>query len=231
MSRDTVTQMSRETIAWIHEIDQHPLIGSVIRGEASREDYVAFLSATYHYLRWSGPLLARTAEGLRRRGRAAWLAAVLDRKCGEESSHERWVLQDLERCGENVDLIKAAPVPTAVRAYLAWSLTMADAGSPAFLGAAYALEVISMERAGVAAQNLIARRAIPEIEHAVTFLQGHGEADPGHVAAILDVLQRLDDPRDLSAVALSASVLRALYPCFFPAERAALRPIATPIAA
>jgi len=92
---------------------------------------------------------------------------------------------------------------------------MAEEGSPAFLGAAYALEFISMHRAKVAADNLRARKAIPNIEDAVTFLAGHGDADSGHIALLSDVLRQIRDPRDQDAILLSASVLRALYPRFF----------------
>lgn len=223
MSEREIEAMVRETAVWVRSMDDEPLLGGVIRGDASREEYVAFLAATYHYVRWSGPILAATAEGIARSGRLPWLSAVMNRKAGEESPHDRWLLHDLAGCGENPELIKAAPVPTAVRAYVAWSLTRAEEGSPGFLGAAYALEVISMERATRAAQNLVARRAIPGIEDAVSFLRGHGEADPGHVEALHDAFRRLDDPRDQAAVALSASVLRALYPRFFPARVAWIR--------
>src|SRR5262249_36113590 len=150
-------------------------VGSVIRGDASRERYVEFLAATYHYVRWSGPILARTAAGLRRSGRATWLADLVDQKSAEEAPHDRWAPADLRRCGENVELVKAAPAPRAVEAYVQWSLAMADAGSPAFLGSAYTFEVLSMERAGAAARNLRARGAVPA--DAVTFLAGHGDAD------------------------------------------------------
>ena len=92
---------------------------------------------------------------------------------------------------------------------------MAEAGSPAFLGYAYGLEFISMSRAQVAAENLLARAAIPEIEDASSFLVGHGIADPGHVALLEQVLGRIEDPEDQAAILLSASMLRVLYPLFF----------------
>lgn len=210
MSIDFVAKLSSDSSAWIEEIDAHPLISCITRGDASREQYVAFLAGSYHYVRWSGPILARTAEGLRRSPHLAWLAAIMDRKTAEEAPHDRWILDDLARCGANVELIKASDPPVAVNAYVAFSLTMADQGSPAFLGAAHALEVLSMQRASVAARNLRTQRA-----YAVSFLEGHGEADPGHVDALNEVLNRIDEPRDQESIALASSVLRALYPLFF----------------
>ncbi|MEO5730819.1 MAG: iron-containing redox enzyme family protein [Byssovorax sp.] len=220
MSHDYVSIIERESTALVDSIDRNPLIGSVIRGDASRAEYVAFLGATYHYLRWSGPLLAETAEGLRLRGRCPWLLAIVDAKTAEESPHDGWVLSDLRSCGENVELVKAQAAPRAVDAYVQWSRTMAQEGSPAFLGAAYTLEFISMHRAKTAADNLRAHRAIPNIEEAVSFLEGHGDADVGHIELLSEILRRIEDPRDQDAIALSAAVMRALYPRFFQPTRA-----------
>jgi hypothetical protein len=221
MSCDYVSMIERDSVEWIHSMDNDPLIGGIIRGDASREAYVAFLGATYHYVRWSGPLLAKTAEGLRRSGRCPWLLGIVDEKTAEESPHDGWVLDDLKTCGANVELVKAAAPPTAVEAYVRFSLAMAEEGSPAFLGAAYTLEIISMHRAKMAAENLRARRAIPNIEAAVTFLEGHGDADLGHIALLTDILRRIEDPRDQALIGLAAAVVRALYPRFFQGGRAA----------
>lgn len=220
MTQYHVSIIELESIALVNSIDHDPLLGSVIRGDASRAEYVGFLGATYHYLRWSGPLLAETAEGLRRSGRCPWLLAIVDAKTAEESPHDGWVLDDLRRCGENVELVKAQAAPRAVDAYVQWSRTMAEEGSPAFLGAAYALEFMSMRRAKMAADNLRARRAIPNIEEAVSFLEGHGDADAGHIEQLSAMLRRVEDQHDRDAIVLSASVMRALYPRFFQPGKA-----------
>jgi hypothetical protein len=210
-----VRALERESLALLDSIDRHPLLGGVIRGEASREHYVTFLLSTYQYVRWSGPLLAETAQGLRRSRRAPWLLELLDAKTQEESSHDDWALDDLAACGENIELLKSAPHPTAVSAYVEWSRSLAQAGSPGYLGAAYTLEFISAHRARMAAGTLRAHGTIPHIEAALSFLDGHGDADDGHIALLAEVLARIDDPRDQAAITLSAAVLRALYPLFF----------------
>jgi hypothetical protein len=220
MSHDYVSILERESAALVDAIDRDPLLGSVIRGEASRREYVGFLASTYHYIRWSGPLLAATAEGLRRSGRCAWLLEIVDAKTAEESPHDGWVLDDLRSCGENVELIKAQAPPRAVEAYVQWSRTLAEEGSPAFLGAAYTLEFMSMCRAKTAAENLRARGAIPRIEGAVSFLEGHGDADVGHMEILSEILRRVEDPGDQEAIALSAAVMRTLYPRFFQPVKA-----------
>jgi hypothetical protein len=215
MSSTYVHAIERDSLALVDVIDHDPLIGSVIRGDASREGYLGFLRSTYQYVRWSGPLLAETAEGIRRKGGTPWLLAIIDAKTQEESPHDGWVLGDLKTCGENVELLKAAAPPVAISAYVDWSRSQAEAGSPGYLGAAYTLEFISAHRAKMAAGNLRARAAIPNIKNAVSFLDGHGDADTDHIATLGEILSRIDDPRDQDAISLSAAVMRALYPLFF----------------
>lgn len=216
MNGEYVDAIEHDSLALVDLLDHDPLVGPVIRGDASRETYVRFLRSTYHYVRWSGPLLAETAEGIRRAGRTTWLFEIMNAKTSEESPHDAWVLDDLRKCGENVELLKAVAIPVAVSAYVDWSRSLAEAGSPGYLGAAYTLEFISARRAKTAADNLRARGAIPNIHDAVSFLHGHGDADSGHIAILEDVLRRVDDPRDQAAISLSAAVMRALYPLFFP---------------
>jgi hypothetical protein len=215
MTSTSIGSVQGQSLALLEQIERDPLIGAVIAGSASREEYIRFLAATYHYVRWSGPLLAATAAGLERHGRHAWLVAVLAEKAQEESPHDRWVLDDLRACGHNARLVTTAEPPVSVTAYVHWSLTLAEAGSVAFLGAAYALELISMRRARLAADNLRARSAIPGIAGAVSFLAGHGDADVAHLAALDQILERIDDPADTAEMALSAAVLRTVYPRFF----------------
>jgi hypothetical protein len=221
MTTEHVDAIKREALALVDLVDRDPLVGAVIRGDASCEEYARFLRATYHYVRWSGPLLAATAVGLSRRGCYPWLTALAETKSREEAPHDRWALHDLRACGANAELVKASAVPLAVTAYVDWGFALAAEGSPAFLGAAYALEFISMSRAQAAADNLRARAAIPEIEHAVAFLTGHGAADIEHVALLEEALGRIDDPVDVAELRLSAAVLRTLYPRFFGGARSA----------
>lgn len=210
-----VQKLARESLTLVDSIDVDPLLGGIVRGDASREHYLWFLQATYHYLRWSGPLLAETAEGLRRKGGVSWLVELIDAKSGEEAPHDRWVLDDLKSCGANTELLKASPPPRAVTAYVEQSRCLAEAGSPGYLGAAYTLEFISAHRAKLAANNLRTRGSIANIDRAVSFLDGHGEADTGHIALLDEVLTRIDEPQDQDDIALAAKLMRRLYPRFF----------------
>ena len=215
MTTDYVRALEQESETFVHSLDRDPLLGNVINGDADQRDYVRFLVGTYHYVRWSGFLLAKTAQGLRHSGRCPSLLQVAAAKAEEEAPHDRWVLCDLRRCGVNGELVKGSAVPSAVRAYLEWGSSFAEAGSPAFLGAAYTLEYVSMRRAKLASENLRARGAIPNINQAVSFLAGHGDADHGHVAELEAVLRGVARELDQAEIMFSSRVLCRLYPHFF----------------
>lgn len=215
MPNDWLAALERESCNYLPMLDADPVLGRVIDGSATRETYVRFLCGTYQYVRVSGFLLAKTADGLRRSQRCAWLVSLAAAKATEESPHDDWALRDLRRCGENVELLKGAPAARAVDAYVQYNLALAESGSPAFLGTAYTLEYISQHRAGQAAENLARSGAIRGIGDALSFLRSHGEADHDHVATLRRALLQIEDERDRSAIVLSAAVTRELYPRFF----------------
>ena len=221
MSDDHVGELVRESREFVESLDQDPLVGQVIQGNADRRAYVQFLISTYHYVRWSGFLLAKTGEGLRRSGRCPFLLALVEAKAEEEAPHDGWVLDDLRTLGVNAELVKGGAIPTAVQAYVQWSAALAERGSPAFLGAAYTLEFISMQRAGQAARNLRTRQKIANIDASLSFLESHGEADIAHVATLEDLLRQVRVQRDRDEIRLSSAVLRSLYPSFFTAAKLA----------
>jgi pyrroloquinoline quinone (PQQ) biosynthesis protein C len=220
-SEDYVSDMERDSVALVDALDRDPVVGRVIRGDVTRSAYVGFLGSTYHYLRWSGRLLAATARALRARGALPWLAELAAAKAAEEAPHHRWVLADLARCGVDASRVKQSAAPVAVQAYVTCSLAMAEGGTPAFLGAAYMLERVSLCRAKMAADNLRAHARVPGIQHALSFLDGHGEADVEHVARLEATLRRIEEPADQAAIRLGGSVLTALYPQFFRASKRA----------
>jgi pyrroloquinoline quinone (PQQ) biosynthesis protein C len=215
MPNDYVNQLTGESDAFVEALDRAPLVGSVIRGMASPEQYVAFLIGTFQYVRWSGYLLAQTALGLRRAGRYPALVEAVNGKAAEEGPHDRLLLRDLAHLGQNVELIKGRSAPTAVQAYVSYSLARANDGSPAYLGAAYTLEYVSMRRAKVAARELRRHSTLPNIEQALSFLDTHGTADLHHVTELEELLNAIADPHARADILLSATVLRRLYPNFF----------------
>ncbi len=220
---DWVDALEQEGRALVQALDAHPDASRLFDGSIDVEGYAYYLTQTYHYVRWSMPMLEGAGKRLRRMGRFPQLAELLLQKADEERGHERWLLADLKNLGWSAERVEAAEQAPAVSAYIGWNLYTAKAGVPtAFLGTAYVLEYLSVVRAGLAAERLVARDAIPGIRRAVTFLRGHAGADEGHVEELASVLRTLEDPAEREAILLSATTTRALYPAVFaPASEAA----------
>jgi pyrroloquinoline quinone (PQQ) biosynthesis protein C len=212
----TLEHESRELIRWL---DTHARARQLFDGTLDAAAYAHFLMQTYHYVRWTTPLLAHAGQRMERMGRHPVLAGLLQQKAQEERGHERWLLADLRNLGWSAESVERSLPCAAVAAYVAWNRFTVEAGSPtAFLGTAYVLEALSVYRAGEAVSNLIERSGIPHIRKAVTFLRGHADADVGHVEELATVLRGLTDPEECEALVLSARTTRALYRGLFAEE-------------
>jgi hypothetical protein len=204
--------LAHEAGMLIAELDRHPGARRLFLGTIDLAGYASFLTQTYHYVRWTTPLLRRAGQRMRKLGRYPELASLLLQKADEERGHEKWLLADLRNLGCGTEQVKRTQVCHAVAAYIAWNRFTSEAGSPtAFLGTAYVLEFLAVRRAPMAVESLLAREAIPNIRQALTFLRGHGGMDEERVARLVSALRVLTDPEEQAAVLLSARTTRALY--------------------
>jgi pyrroloquinoline quinone (PQQ) biosynthesis protein C len=216
MHVDLLTALETESRALLHQLDVHPRARQLFEGTLDATAYAHFLVQTYHYVRWTKPLLELAGRRMVETGRHPALASLLLQKAREETGHERWLLADLQQLGWSAEAVNQAPMCTAVEAYVGWNRFTAEEGSPlAFLGTAYVLEALAADHAGEAARNLQERSGIPGIQRAVTFLRGHGAADEGHVAELATLLGSLTVPEECEALLLSARTTRVLYPGLF----------------
>ncbi|RKG90929.1 iron-containing redox enzyme family protein [Corallococcus terminator] len=213
---DWMAALRREARGLVRELDAKPGARRLFEGRIRQDDYVHYLVQTYQYVRWSTGFLKDSGERMKQEGQHTALADLLIQKAGEESGHEKWLLADLKNLGWTQEQVENASVCSAVRAYVEWNRFTTLSGVPtAFLGTAYVLEYLSVERAPGAVDRLIADSGIPNIHKAVTFLRGHGNADGDHVAELEAVLGQLESPEEQAALLLSAQTTRALFPSFF----------------
>ncbi|WP_224242291.1 iron-containing redox enzyme family protein [Hyalangium gracile] len=225
---DWTSTLEHEARALVETLDTHPAARRLFDGSIDTDGYAAWLAQTYHYVRWTTPLLALSGQRMKRLGRYPVLAELLLQKASEERGHERWLLADLKNLGWTRDQVERFELRPSVAAYVAWNRFTSEAGTPtAFLGTAYVLEYLSVHRAGLAVERLLARNAIPNIHKAVTFLRGHAGADGEHVAELATVLRSLEEPEEQAAILLSARTTRALYLSLFPEEEGANPTLAT----
>ncbi|WP_241758106.1 iron-containing redox enzyme family protein [Myxococcus landrumensis] len=213
---DWVVALDREASALVEVLDSSPSARSLFEGWIDLEGYAHYLAQTYHYVRWTTPLLESAGTRMRQLGMHPALAELLVSKSEEERGHERWLLADLRNLGWTAERVEATPLGGAVKAYVAWNQYTTQEGVPtAFLGTAYVLESLSVRRASGAVARLISAGRIPNIHKAVTFLRGHGDVDGDHVEALAEVLRSLDDPKEQEVLIHSARTTRLLYPGLF----------------
>jgi pyrroloquinoline quinone (PQQ) biosynthesis protein C len=213
---DWLDALEYEARTLVEELNAHPAARRLIDGSIDASSYAHYLVQTYHYVRWTTPLLAKAGHRMKRMGWHPRLAELLLQKSAEERGHERWLLADLKNLGWSAERVEGMEQSPAVNAYIAWNHYTTLSGVPAaFLGTAYVLEYLSVQHASRTVERLLAVNTIPNIRKAVTFLRGHGDADGSHVAELASVLRSLTDPREQSALLLSARTTRALYTGLF----------------
>ncbi|WP_163784453.1 iron-containing redox enzyme family protein [Myxococcus vastator] len=213
---DWVAVLEQEGRGLVAALDAQPDARRLFDGTIDTEGYIHYLIQTYHYARWSTPMLAEAGHRLQRQGRHPHLAELLVQKAGEERGHEKWLLSDLKNLGCPEARVEAAARTPAVDAYTGWNFFTSRSGVPtAVLGTAYVLEYLSQTRASGVVERLIAAAAIPNIRKSVTFLRSHGALDGDHVAEMKAVLRTLTDPEDQAAVIFSARATRCIYPGIF----------------
>ncbi|KFA90303.1 iron-containing redox enzyme family protein [Archangium violaceum] len=216
---DWMKALEHEARTLVEELNAHPIARRLIDGSIDADSYAHYLVQTYHYVRWTTPLLAEAGRRMKRMGSHPQLAELLLQKSTEERGHERWLLADLKNLGWPAGRVERAQLSPAVIAYVAWNRYTTRSGVPAaFLGTAYVLEYLSVQYASGAVERLLAANTIPNIRKAVTFLRGHGDADGDHVAELASVLRSLTDPREQAALVLSARNTRVLFSSLFSDE-------------
>ncbi|RUO88825.1 heme oxygenase [Corallococcus sp. AB018] len=213
---DWLDSLRHEARMLVHELDATPGVRRLFEGRIRQDDYVDYLIQSYQYVRWSEGFFTESGERVHREGRNPALAELLFQKAHEERGHEQWLLKDLKALGWTEERVERAPICTAVRAYVEWNRFTTQSGVPtAFLGTAYVLEYLSVNRAPGSVDRLIAESGIANIDKAVLFLKGHGAADGDHVADLETELRKLTSPAEQNALILSARTTRTLFPKFF----------------
>jgi len=136
LSMDWTSALEHEARQLVEALDTHPGAQRLFDGSIDTEGYAAWLAQTYHYVRWTTPLLEQAGRRMKRQGRHPRLAELLLQKCLEERGHERWLLADLKNLGWTREQVEDFQLCPAVAAYVAWNRFTAEVASPAETGAA-----------------------------------------------------------------------------------------------
>jgi pyrroloquinoline quinone (PQQ) biosynthesis protein C len=205
-------QLARATAAEREFLLSAPVIQRALAGEVTRELYVAFLTQAYHHVRHTVPLLM--AVGARVPDRHAWLRDSILHYLEEETGHDQWILNDIERAGGDRAAAACSEPSVATEAMVAYAYDTVMRRNPlGFFGMVHVLEGTSVALALNAAGRVQQALGLPSA--AFTYLKSHGELDKEHIHDLADILARFTDQDDQQAVIRCARGIYWLYGSMF----------------
>jgi pyrroloquinoline quinone (PQQ) biosynthesis protein C len=185
-----------------------PVIRRALAGDVTRELYVAFLTQAYHHVRHTVPLLM--AVGARVPDRHAWLRDAILHYLEEETGHDEWILNDIERAGGDRAAAAASEPAVATEAMVAYAYDTVTRRNPlGFFGMVHVLEGTSVALALNAAGRI--QQALQLPSNAFTYLKSHGELDKEHINDLAGILERFTEDDDRQAVVRCARGIYWLY--------------------
>ncbi len=190
------------------QLQTMPVIARALRGEVTRELYLAFLAQAYHHVRHTVPLLM--AVGARLPARHHWLQKEIVHYLEEELGHDEWILADIAAAGGDAAAVRngAPAVETDAMVAYAWD-TVTRRNPVGFFGMVYVLEGTSVALALNAADAIQRTLALPN--KAFTYLRSHGSLDQQHIGDLESIVDSLDAAADLPAVVTCARAMFHLY--------------------
>jgi pyrroloquinoline quinone (PQQ) biosynthesis protein C len=202
------TELTARTASARAQLQAIPLIARSLRGEVTRELYLAFLTQAYHHVRHTVPLLM--AVGSRLPARHLWLQRELVHYIEEEQGHDEWILSDIAAAGGNAAAVRDGAPSIETDAMVAYAYDTVMRRNPiAFFGMVYVLEGTSVALALNAADAIQRTLALPD--KAFTYLRSHGTLDQQHIGDLAEIVNRLDTAADLPAVVTCARAMFLLY--------------------
>lgn len=202
------TELAARTTTDRARLQTIPVIVRALRGEVTRELYLAFLAQAYHHVRHTVPLLM--AVGSRLPARQLWLQKELVHYVDEEQGHDEWILSDISAAGGDADAVRDGEPSIETDAMVAYAWDTVMRRNPvAFFGMVYVLEGTSVALALNAADAVQRKLALPN--KAFTYLRSHGSLDQQHIGHLTSIVDRFDATADLPALVTCARAMFRLY--------------------
>ncbi len=190
-----------------------PIIANCLRGDVSRESYLAFLGQAYHHVRHTTPLLM--SLGGRLPERLAWLRCPVAEYIDEEIGHEEWILNDIAAAGGDAEAVRKSRPGLPAEVMVAYAYDLVNRGNPAaFFGMVFVLEGTSVAMALNAADRIQQALGLPDA--AFSYLRSHGTLDQEHTRHLAVLVEQMT-PEDQADVVHAARVFFRLYAEIFRA--------------
>lgn len=206
---DTLADATRAERAYLYD---SPIVIDALQGEITRAQYLAFLREAYFHVSQTVPLLM--ACGARLPREAEWLRAAVVHYIDDEYGHEQWILNDIEASGGSADAVREGGPSLATELMVSYAFDTIQRGNPVgFFGMVYVLEGTSVALATRAANRIRDTLGLPL--EAFSYLLSHGSIDQTHVRFLEDLVNRVDDESDRTAILHCARRFFWLYAQIF----------------
>lgn len=201
-------RLTTETASARAQLQALPVIARALRGDVTRDLYLAFLAQAYHHVRHTVPLLM--AVGSRLPTRHLWLQKELVHYLEEEQGHDDWILADITAAGGDAAAVREGAPALKTDVMVAYAYDTVMRRNPvAFFGMVYVLEGTSVALALRAADAIQRTLALPH--KAFTYLRSHGTLDQQHIGHLASIVDRFDAVSDLPAIITCARAMFGLY--------------------
>lgn len=201
-------QLQQATTAERIHLLENPLITRSLRGELTREEYVAFLLQAYHHVKHTVPLLM--AVGARIPEEKEWLRNAVAEYIKEEIGHQEWILNDIATCGYDKEKARHSTPNMDTELMVAYAYDLIGRVNPlGFFGMVLVLEGTSVTAADHAANQIQDSLGLPR--KAFTYLRSHGALDLDHVKFFESLMNRITDPAEQQQIIHCAKVFYHLY--------------------
>lgn len=185
-----------------------PMIQNALKGKIDINIYTTFLSQAYHHVRHTVPLLM--ACGSRLGPEYEFMKKAITEYIEEEYGHEQWILNDIQNCGFDPELVKNSSPNLSTEMMVRYAYHQIDRKNPVgFFGMVFVLEGTSTALATQAAEALKKSFGLPN--KAFSYLLSHGSLDLEHVQFFEELVNQLKNKEDHQSIIQSAKDIFKLY--------------------
>lgn len=213
-------RLNKETQSARKELYSVPQLMDGLKGNISRETYIAYLTEAFHHVRHTVRFMM--AMGVNLPESKKWLHDAIAEYIEEEKGHEEWILNDVAAADGDKEAARNAVPNLETQVLVAYNYDYIARKNPVgFLGMVFMLESTSIQIANNGADAVKANLGLPQT--AFTYLYSHGALDIEHLKFYENLVNQVTDHADQAAIIevaqntfrLFANVLRAL-----PTEKA-----------
>lgn len=205
-------ELQQATAAERNALLSVPIIGKVLQGRVTLDQYIAFLTQAYNHVKHTSPLLMTC--GGRVPESHEWIRTALAHYIEEEIGHQEWILNDIRACGGDAEAVRDGKPNMHTELMVAYAYDTIMRNNPCgFFGMVFVLEGTSIQLATHAAGVIQKSLNLPSA--AFSYLTSHGSLDLEHIDFFQSVVNKLELNADRQAVIHCAKVFFHLYANIF----------------